>query len=672
MAAMAFHTEGLAITYAAVSTSSGIEKRLPAEVITSILNQSDTTNTCMKWLKAAGFHEDILSRAIVAFYEHFVLHKERLLEDFDPTTGKVLAGDGHLEVIRAIRSRAGRRIRNGTVFELPTGAIHMKSLLLNCQHGYEEVLRASDLEYMRWEATFRRLLPAIADLERLNHYGPLHNGRMWNDIMELDALQFLAIRQVNYLGDDATLIGKHNNQPTVLHNFERLSSLKDLRELKVGRLLSAEAQSLASAIRIMPALHYLEIEAAPAEWVREVNKDVGLSELVMPLAHFLQHLFHHGPLPWGLPYALKQLKLKDNRHQGRASEYDFLQSGHMGRWDDSDLLSELTHLYCDSPNEYFALRMLYRLKLPTLAELTASSLPAEQLSSQVFTFEKLLSKLERITILDCQSNTGFLHSFFSKDSDLQYMQYGLQLRLVLPPTNLVQGQANDVPKTCLLSKILDPHLSPSGIPYYGLHLRHLCITNIRYSQINFDKIDLPEMVLQDLRVLIIRERASIPETNSPQTLEFKPYLTGRLGLPLPYQCDESNDQGYQAALNIAGQNLPSLQLLGIRGKWYRIEHSVTSGPVKSYRNRVWKLEYALENAEQKQKMKSDMVELDWTFARDDSDAVGRFPSAEQCQVGNSLVLYKKIDDLEGIEQAQKDREKHKLAQDIEEEEKEEE
>ena len=257
-------------------------------------------------------------------------------------------------------------------------------------------------------------------------------------------------------------------------------------------------------------------------------------------------------------------------HRTLRAENTFLQEG------ETQPLPHLTHLYIDCPDDFFAFRLIYKLRPASLIDLSVSALSKEPDPIHVYAFETVLPKLHNLTILNISRNVGFIQKFFAPDRRLQHYKHGLQLyRTPLtqkPPPNY---PPRIWPPIYLLTEIifgkLIESIPKSLVHPFGDQVRHICISNKGMGSIQVDGIDDPVYALTNLRVLIIRPPVVVGRGYWDPTLEIKPYPQGRLSLPLPHPT-ESYPAVKGDAMFLARQQLLSLRFVVLHNQYFWIEH----------------------------------------------------------------------------------------------------
>lgn len=276
-------------------------KKLPNNVMKNIMDHSERTRDLQSWIHAVQYDKDLHAHALQSYYRFFVISRKNLVRDQTlPITNIRSHGRDLAELINSISPL-------GDQSALPT---FIESLLLNCQYGHKNGMDAGEAQL--WRFVLSLLKPHLVSLTKVQQCGLLKQP-LWDEILQLRRLRFLSIRQTDTISlteaitqpqESATLVG-----------WEQLVALGTLRHLDIGRLLTAEASSLALAVRQLPRLGYLRIEAASAITTLVHNAEVGYGDNQMPIARFLRFLFYKASMPSGFPISLSSLTIIDNGHE---------------------------------------------------------------------------------------------------------------------------------------------------------------------------------------------------------------------------------------------------------------------------------------------------------------------------------------------------------------------
>lgn len=265
------------------------------------MDQAKRTRDRKSWIYAVQYDKDLYEYALQNYCRFFVISRRNLIRDQEiPITNVRSHGRDLAELINSVSPL-------GDKSALPT---FVESLLLNCQYGYKNGMDAGEVQL--WRFVLSLLEPHLVSLARMQQCGPLEQP-LWGQILQHHRLRFLSIRQTDTISLTEAIT--QPQESAALVGWERLVALGTLRHLDIGRLLTAEASSLALAVRQLPKLKYLRIEAASLITTLVHNTEVGYGVSQMPIARFLRFLFYEAPMPPGFPISLSHLTIVDNGHE---------------------------------------------------------------------------------------------------------------------------------------------------------------------------------------------------------------------------------------------------------------------------------------------------------------------------------------------------------------------
>ena len=169
------------------------------------------------------------------------------------------------------------------------------------------------------------------------------------------------------------------------------------------------------------------------------------------------------------------------------------------------------------------------------------------------------------------------------------------------------------------------------------------------------------MGLTSLKVVVLRPRVIYKHGWFAPTLEHEPFKYNALKLALPqYKYKEGPDledipggEFIEMAQEIAKQNLPNLRIIASGGLYFWIERGEgfsskrpKSEPYLTWKRkpcgpnwRMWPLEDAMADSQQKADIEQYLTEEDWEFLRQDRPWIGEFTRAETRRECIALVMY---------------------------------
>lgn len=265
------------------------------------MDHAERTRDRRSWAYAMQYDKDLYEHAIQNYCRFFVISRRNLIRDQEiPITNIRSHGRDLAELINSVSPL-------GAQSAVPR---FVESLLLNCQYGHKNGLDASEAQL--WRFVLSLLEPHLVSLAKMQQCGPLEQP-LWDQILQHRRLRFLSIRQTDTIS--LTEAVTQPQESAALVGWERLVALGTLRHLDIGRLLTAEATSLALAVRQLPKLKYLRIEAASLDTTLVHNAELGYGVSQMPIARFLRFLFYKASMPPGFPISLSHLTIIDNGHE---------------------------------------------------------------------------------------------------------------------------------------------------------------------------------------------------------------------------------------------------------------------------------------------------------------------------------------------------------------------
>ena len=266
------------------------------------------------------------------------------------------------------------------------------------------------------------------------------------------------------------------------------------------------------------------------------------------------------------------------------AQHDFVNFGEVQE------LPAMAYLHIDSCNRMFTFHLLKKLRMINLSELLVSNLAEDAGPLDMYGFERLLPGLQRISILDVHQNVPFLQRYLNGNRSTQYPRFGLQLHVASQPRHPYEPEED--PKNyyakLLMAKIFGPVLL-DGIddwefPPFGDEVRHICLSAQNASCLNAAELDEETSGFTNLRVLIIRPVLTFGHGFWEPTLEARPFISGRLELPIQVpgvMCVEARAH----ARLLAKQNFPSLRFIVIHNEYFWVERR--AGRNGEVRTQVW-------------------------------------------------------------------------------------
>lgn len=284
----------------AIATSRSV-RELPKNVMKNIMDHAERTRDRKSWIYAVQYDKDLYEHALQNYYPFFVISRKNLVRDQEMPIINIRSHGRDLAELMNSLSPLG---------DQPALPTFVESLLLNCQYGHKGGMDASEAQL--WRFVLSLLEPHLVSLAKIQHHGPLEQP-LWDTLLQHRQLRILSIRQTDTLSLADAIA--QPQESAALVSWERLVALGTVRHLDIGRLLTAEASGLALAVRQLPKLKCLRIEAAPLATTLVHNAEVGYGVSQMPIARFLRFLFYTASMPPGFPISLSHLTIIDNGHE---------------------------------------------------------------------------------------------------------------------------------------------------------------------------------------------------------------------------------------------------------------------------------------------------------------------------------------------------------------------